>query len=61
MNECNSYKISLIFRVVLKQQTEGGMGIFILFVCFVWSLFQVSTPVSIVTIRMRFVVQATTD
>jgi len=44
------YKIFMIFRVVLNQQTEGGMGIFTLFLCLVWSLFQVSAPVNIVII-----------
>jgi hypothetical protein len=44
------YKIFLIFRVVLKQQTEGGTGIFTVFVCLVWSLFQVSAPVNIIII-----------
>jgi len=44
------YKIFLIFCGVLKQQSEGGMRIFIVFVCLVWSLFQVSAPVNIVII-----------
>ena len=51
------YKVFLIFRVVLKQQTEGGMGIFTMFLCLVWSLYQVTTPVNIVIIRIKNVNQ----